>query len=382
MLLPLLLAPSLLAACGPATSATDGGDGEGAEDAAPRDAAERDAGSRSWRVASVTNLGALPLPSDAAVGRDGASAGLLGGQLLWTFGDTFLTVTSPVDGSHVVSATSAWATPEEPLALVQPVDDDGVPAQLIPYTDEELAMNRAAPLDGWALWPGAAIDTGGDALLVLFQRIKRTAGSGFDGVGLGTARIAPGERVARRGGEDLFSRPLGGAGGEPLFGAAGVTVEGETAYFFACEQAGLGADCRLARVPRARADERAAFEFYDGAGWSADIEDAAVVVRGVGAAISVHHNAYLGGYLMVTSPVFSNDVALRVAERIEGPWPRASVVVHADDVGILSAGEGFNYLAQEQPALLRADGREIVISYSRPLGSFRGEVRLSRITFE
>lgn len=374
-LAPLALFALSLAACGeapaPPDAPTDGGHDARLPDAGP-----------PFVIASVEDLGALPHPSDTVAGRDGASSGVIDGELLWTFGDTFLYETTPVDGSNVASATGAWASVDAPLELEQPVDANGIPAQLIPYTDAELDQNRAAPLDGWALWPGAVIDTGDDDLLVLFQRIERTGGSGFDGVGLGTARIAPRETVARRNDGDLFSRPLGGSDGELLYGTGGVTVEGETAYFFACERVALTVGCRLARVPRAEADQRGSFEFYDGTGWSMDIEDARVVVEGVGAAISVHYNAHLGAYLLVTSPGFSNDVSLRVAEHIEGPWPRSGVIVPADEVAILSAGEGNNYLAQEQVALSSADGREVVISYSRPLGSFRGEVRLARITFE
>jgi hypothetical protein len=359
----------LLTACAPSTAAPD---------AAAPDAASVDAGP-PLRVLSVEDLGALPHPSATVVGRDGASSGVVDGQLLWTFGDTFVSMTTPVDGSNVVSATGAWSTPGDPLTLEQPVDANGIPAQLIPYTDEELAQNRLSAINGWALWPGAVIDTGDPELLVLFQRIKRTEGSGFDGVGLGTARIAPHETVARRDAADLFSRPLPPAtGGTPLYGTGGVATIGDTVYFFACELGG----CRVGRTPRARADERAAFEFFDGTAWVTDVGAAAIVLRNVGAATSVSFNAHLGAYLSVTSRAFSNDVVLRTAAQVEGPWPTTGVVISPSDGGILAAGEGSNYLAQEHVALSAADGRSIVISYARPLGSFRGEVRLARITFE
>jgi len=238
-----------------------------------------------------------------------------------------------------------------------------------------------APLDGWALWPGAVIDTGDDSLLMLFQRIKRTGGSGF-GVGSGTARIAPRETVARRDDGDLFSRPLGSTDGELLYGTGGVTVRRRDRVLLRVRARGSHRPLPPGAVPRAQADQRDAFEFYDGSTWGSEISDAAVVIEGVGAAISVHYNAHLGGYLAVSSPAFSNDVSLRVTGHIEGPWPRSGVIVPADEVGILSAGEGNNYLAQEHVALSSGDGRDVVISYSHPLGSFRGEVRLSRITFE
>lgn len=348
----------------------------GCSEPAPTADAAVDAG-RALRVIAVEDLGALPHPSETVAGRDGASSGVIDGRLLWTFGDTFVYEPTPIDGSHVVSATGAWATPEAPLTLEQPVDENGIPAQLVPYTDAELALNRADPLNGWSLWPGALIDTGDGELLLLFQRIQRIEGGGFEGRGLGTARIGAGETIARRDPDDLFTAP------SPLYGTGGVTVEGDTAYFFACEQiAPLNHGCRVARAPRARADDPGAFEVYDGERWQSDRGAAAIVIENVGSAHSVAFNAHLGRYLSVTSRPFSNDVLLRTAERIEGPWPASGVVVRAEEGGILAAGEGSDYLAQEQPALSAPDGRTVVISYSRPMGSFRGEVRLARLTLD
>ncbi len=361
-----LLALSLaVVGCAPASAieAVDGGaDAPGAPDAG-----------RPLRVASVVDLGQLALPSATAVGRDGVSSGVVDGQLLWTFGDTFVTdAATTVDGSNVVTATGAWATPSAPLVLEQPVDAHGIPAQLVPYTPAELDANRMDATNGWALWPGAVIDTGAPALLFLFQRIRRMGGSGFEGQGLATARLAPHETIATRAPADLFTRP------EPLYGVGGVSVIGDTAYWLACETL----SCRIARTPRARADDRAAFEFWDGHAWVADIAAAAIVARNVASVMSISWNAWLGRYLSVSSQLGSNDVVLRTAPAPEGPWPATGLVVHAADGGILAAAEGANYLAQEHVALGSTDGRAIVISYARPLGNFRGEVRLARITFD
>ncbi|MBX7196713.1 MAG: DUF4185 domain-containing protein [Sandaracinaceae bacterium] len=369
----LVAALGTLTGCGDATTSDAGSPSLDA----PVSDAGHDAG-RPVVIASVEDLGALPHPSDTVVGRDGASSGVIGGARLWTFGDTFLSHVTPWDGSHVATATGAWSGSELPIVLEQPVDADGVPAQLVPYTDEELAANQLDATNGWAHWPGAVIDTGDADALLLFQRIKRTAGTGFDGVAIGTARIAPHETVARRDATELFTRPLPPAtGGDVLYGNGGVSVIGDTAYFLGCE--GLG--CRLARVPRTRADEREAFEFFDGDAWVADIDAAEVLLLGVSAA-SLSWNAYLGRYVMVASRLASNDVVVRTAPAIEGPWPTSSLVIEPSDGGILAAGEGTNYLAHEHEGLGNPDGRSIVISYARPLGSFRGEIRLARLTFE
>ncbi|MEI8254454.1 MAG: hypothetical protein WCJ30_02155 [Deltaproteobacteria bacterium] len=65
------------------------------------------------------------------------------------------------------------------------------------------------------------------------------------------------------------------------------------------------------------------------------------------------------------------------------PWPSGGIIVHATASGVMAppAGAGSLYLPQEHVALRAADARSIVVSYARPLGNFRGEVRLARITF-
>jgi hypothetical protein len=99
-----------------------------------------DAPSRPLAIERVVDLGRFPEPSATVVGRDGGPGGALGGRLLWTFGDTFLGARNPVDNSNVLSATAGWSAPDAPLALVQPVDAGGFPAQFIPYTAAELAQ--------------------------------------------------------------------------------------------------------------------------------------------------------------------------------------------------------------------------------------------------
>ena len=108
-------------------------------------AVDADAGRclRPLAVERVDDLGAFSLPSPVVLSRDGVSSGLFRGRLAWTFGDTFLTRRNTIDDSSVLSATAGWSRPEAPLALAEPVDDAGLPAQLIPYSDDDLAAPLA-----------------------------------------------------------------------------------------------------------------------------------------------------------------------------------------------------------------------------------------------
>jgi hypothetical protein len=360
--------------------ACSSGDAGGGRDAATdrdmADAAVDSAVPRPVVVDTLEDLGLLPLPSEVTAGRDGGNAGLLGGKLLWLFGDTFLTAKNPIDDSNVLSATAGWSTVDEPLVLTQPVDDGGFPNQTIPYTAGELAQNLDDPLNGWALWPGTMLDTGEAEGLIFFQRIKRTDGSGFDSQGVGTARIAVDGLVATRNEDDLFTPP------EPIY-MPHVIFDGY-AYAYACESVGfLNVGCTMARAPAADADTRSAFEFYDGEAWQDDITKAEVVIDEVSGPPSLSYNPFLHQYLAVTHNVLSSDIQLRTATEIVGPWSDA-VIIEPDGEEYLPPLDenAFNYIVVEHPELRSADGKSIVISYSRPTEAFRGDVRLLRVTLK
>lgn len=324
-------------------------------------------------IAELEDLGLLPLPSDVTAGRDGGQGGLLGGRLLWTFGDTFLNAENPVDMSNVLTATAAWSSPDAPLELVQPVDGGGFPAQFIPYTPDELAANQTDPFNGWALWPGMMFDTGAPEGLVVFQRIKRTDGSGYDSVGVGTARIAVDATVAVRDPQDLFAPP------DPLF-MPGATVDGMVLAFSCATIEFLEVGCKLARAPIAEADVRAAYEFHDGTAWQPDIALAADVYTVFSGPPSISYNPYLQRYLAVSGKILSSTIELRTAEDVVGPWSEpVTIEIGEQYIGPLDP-EAFNYVIIEHVPLRSPDGRQIVLSYSRPTEPFRGDVRLMRVT--
>jgi len=316
-------------------------------------------------VASVEDLGKLPLPPKG-VGRDGGLGGSLGGTLLWNFGDTFLTEPNHLDNSTVLSATSGWSSPADPLSLAQSLDGDQ-PAQLIPYTPDEIAANRSDSLDGVALWPGGIG-------LVPFEHVERMSGSGFQTDAIGTARITVDAPIATRTAGFLFAAP------EPLFEPQ-LALDGFV-YAFACDNVGfLDFRCKLARVAPDAVEQRAAYEFYDGNQWTSEIGTAAYVIDRTAGGPSVSFNEHLGKYLAVNCEIVSSTVLLRVADQIEGPWSDG-VEIDAGDAGVLAPthDSDYNYICVEHPELAGDDS--IVISYSRPTEPFQGDVRLARITLE
>lgn len=346
---------------------TSGADARGTEDAAPQ---------RTLAIASVDDLGRLPLPGDSVTGRDGGTGGAFRGKFLWTFGDTFVSTPNAIDGTHLLSATSGWADPGDPLALVEPLGKDGNPAQLIPYTPDEINANSEDALNGWALWPGNVMDTGDDEALVVFHRIKRTDGTGFASQGIGTARIAVDGTVATRNPGDLYSLP------GRLYTPAQVIDDHVIAW--SCESVGfLNFGCRLARAPKVDAEDHAAYEYWDGGAWTDDEAASSIVIEHAGNAPSVSYNAHLGRWLAVSGDVVSSTIRLRTAPAYTGPWSE-DVELEAGDTGYLAptAEDAFNYIMLEHPALSAEDGSSIVISYSRPTAAFQGDVRVARITFE
>ena len=358
--LALFVAP--LVACSPQTSAPD---------------ASVEAGTRAIVVDHVDDLGAFPAPP-TVVGRDGTTSALVGGELVWTFGDTFLTKKTLDDQTSVRSATAGWTTPDydggAALAITDAVDDAGIPIQFIPYTSSELAKNQADPLNGVALWPGAVIPKDATSAVVLFQHVLRQNGSGFTADAIGTASFTTGATQAARDAAFLFQSP------DPLFGNGGVTIDSGNAYFFDCEQAGFGFHCKLARVPIASVTNRSAFEFWNGTAYVSDVTQAAWFIDGVSAGLTITFNAWLGRWLAVYSKIFSDDVALRAADRLEGPSTDPEVIIPG--TSFVEGDAGANYLAREHAELQAQAGRELVIGYAHPLANFGGACRLARVTLK
>jgi hypothetical protein len=326
---------------------------------------------RPLRVVSVADRG--PLVQPVGWVRDGGESALVGGRILWVFGDT-LFATPAADGTHLRSNSWARSDPAHPDRLDDVVEPDGTPTQLVPFDELESAYNRLSGRsdDRVALWPGSVLAQDDGSALVFFREVLVAPGVlHFRVLGAGIATVPPGARVAVRDGNLLFRAP------DPAF-ASGAVRDGGFVFLYGCHRIDRQAfGCDVARVPATDVRDRTAYEFWDGARWSPDVRRAAVALEGPSGGPSVSWNPWLGSYLAVYSQPFSNRVLMRTAPQPQGPWS-APVVAFT---GVTPSSSNADYAAFEHPELATDGGRTVVVTYFHPLGPFRGEIRLVRVTF-
>jgi hypothetical protein len=162
-------------------------------------------------------------------------------------------------------------------------------------------------------------------------------------------------------------------------GQAAVVVGGHL-YAYACEASGdFEFSCRLARVPLGTTLDRSAWTFFAAGGrWSSDWRDAKTVLRGdiQRGALSVHWNAYLGRFLAICSRPLDARIAVRFAERLEGPWSGPDI-----ENDNLRSGPGWIWTnwGRGHPEFARDGGRTEYVTYSRNWGT--REIRLMEVRF-
>jgi len=320
--------------------------------------------------AVMTDLGALSKPA-VVTARDGGAAALVGGRMLWTFGDSLMTITG-ADGFTYRSATAAWGAPGA-VALTEGLDATGAPFQLLPYSADEATYNRAnGPMERFALWPGSVISApDGGGAWIFYQRLMVHPGAlNYEPLDIGLARLATLSTVAARDPSPLFAAPT------PAYALGGV-VDGGFIHLYGCDAVPgqLDSICRVVRAAVDSAADAAAWQAWDGTAWTADLTQAAVVLHGPPGDLSVSFNRTLGTFIAVYSGIFSDDVWLRSAPHPEGPWSEPRKLFTA-----AAPSTGNDYAAKEHPELAQDDGRTLIVSYARPTGTFDEEVRLSAVT--
>ncbi len=315
--------------------------------------------------------------SGAIQGRDGGGSGRVWDRAVFVFGDTVLNV-SDVDGQtwhhNSFSFTDDGAASDGIGPLSEPLDAAGAPAYFIPPTAEEEDFNRAhrgedctEPCGArFAVWPGEPIwDAARDRALVFYGLIYAEPGPfNFHGLGESIAvwssfDSAPERQLAR---PDAEHPTLLWTEGEDAPGI-GALISGDDLYAFACRERSFARPCILMSAPLERALEREAWRYWSGAGWSLDSSEALPLFDGA-PIMSVHWNDYLRAYMAVYSVPLTDDVVLRVAPELSGPWSEPLLLFRADH----GAADGFTYDAVAHAEFAEDGGRVIYVTYSQPTG--------------
>ncbi|MFV0317418.1 MAG: hypothetical protein ACK5O2_10735 [Microthrixaceae bacterium] len=343
------------------------------------DGSTAEIGSTLELVGAVGPPSAHPL---SRIDRDaGVNAVLSDGSVVWFFGDTGK---RNLDGSlaSFEIGSAAWAPADDPLVTRDPRDAGRIEVFAAP-TPEFPACPVHAPESG--MWPLAAVTDPTDANRVLLWMAN---------ICLGSDRTVLDKGISV--GEWLYD-PADPPDGEPVavtvlaqnlfpdarLGDAAVVV-GDRIVVYGCEppdSAGVvvltPGECLAASVDPDSVEEPAAYEVWDGKGWSADGQAAAMEMppgsdRSGAVAppgpVSVAPTPDSGGYAMAYSPWpgFSPSVHLRVSRSPVGPWSPPHEVVLAD-CGTDSNGADACYAANLQP-LLNDVGRLGIGYYDRSLG--------------
>lgn len=343
------------------------------------------------KVEQVRELG--PLQFDKAIrGRDGGFSARFQDRSVWVFGDTILHIKG-VDGKNWRTSTCCLTQDFDARngieKLEDPVDAKGAPKLFLPYTPAELTYNKINDANTladqdrskWAIWPGPLlVHPKSDTAYLFYGKILARHGMfNFDWVGNSLATWAGVNQPVIRPhvGSDPNEPTLLFPKGDAIVGS-GAFVAGDWIYAYGCESKKFSWPCILGRVKFSDALQRDAWEFYAGNNrWSKNGNDA-IPVMDAAPMLSVHWNEYLGKYLAVYSRQLINEIAIRTADRPEGPWSAAQVV---HTCMIPTEGKTWTYSGLTHSEFSRDKGRVEYITYYRETGFLQGEIRLVEITY-
>jgi hypothetical protein len=145
----------------------------------------------------------------------------------------------------------------------------------------------------------------------------------------------------------------------PGFGTSALVVE-TTAYVYGCQSDGAFlARCFVSRAPLADLASTAAYSYWDGQGWSQNVDDAAPVAE-AGGAVSVRPDpSGAARFVMTYVPPLGATLEARTASAPEGPWSAPVTLAGCDLTG---AGAGaFCAGGQQHPEL--STGGRLVLTY-------------------
>ncbi len=327
-----------------------------------------------YSVVNAEEIGSVE-SSPAIQGRDGGGSALVFDRVVFAFGDTVLNVPD-IEGEqwhhNSFSFTDDRDASDGIGPLSEPLDAAGAPRYFIAPTAEEAAFNQAhrgehceSPCGArWAVWPGEPIwDEKRQRALAFYGLIYAEPGDfNFHSVGASLAVWSSFEAEPERPivNPDAEHPTLVWSEDELAPGVGGQIV-GDELWSFACTSDGFLHPCMLMSAPLDRVLEHDAWRYWDGGGWSPSAARAKELFQGA-PIMSVEWNAYLESFMVLYSVPLTNDVALRTAPELTGPWSESTQLFSA------KRAEGFTYDAVAHSAFAEDGGRVIYVTYSQPTG--------------
>lgn len=309
--------------------------------------------------------------------RDGAASGRLAdGTVLWLYHQTNFNDFAADGAAHRIS-TAATGTVRDPVDVSEPVDAKNAPAAFFELTAAERAPAGDAGSAFLIFWPNTVV-LDRDGPLVFYAKNALLGGGEYDFLGSGVARPRASDPTRADRDEGLL---FDATRGDYAFHAGGVVWKAAGVnhlYLYGCARGRSSAlPCRVARAPEGQWTSRSGYRFWDGAGWSADVNDAVDVFPDAPLEPTVSYNRYLQRFIAVYTVGLAFDVWMRTAPRPEGPWSGPiSLFKIAPTEPVLVYG------AKEHPELSPDCGKTLVVTYPQHLPGAANEIRVVDVTLE
>jgi hypothetical protein len=249
-------------------------------------------------------------------GQDGGTTNVIDGRSYWTFGDTIR-----FDGgllpNNIGYSDNAGVNPDACIPITRKTDAAGVALPLLAKRDDELTV-----------WPAAGqVSVQPGVVHFLFNSIAnadyRTGTYELERIGLG--RFDTDHLESTRVIDNLIDAGTFTGPASSLMGATGMLVSGGYVYiYFAADW-----NVRVGRVPAPSIEDKAAYTYWDGAAWVADVSKSVDILRTQGGqqAFNVAFNPYLGKWTALYTTNTLSAIAIAYADAPEGPFTDETVLL-------------------------------------------------------
>ena len=342
-------------------------------------------------AAKVENLGEISTSADNSLPRDIGFSGVVNGQIVWSFADTF----SAANGDWICSSNSAGlGSFGNPLKVSDKnLLANGCTPEWVKFTDGELSDGG---LSHWANWTTNVIEVAPNQGLVWYGNQKRGDGTCNCVLGTGVATVTASESGP------VATRIMGTQWNafEPRWGDIGVAYNPADGKVYVMGHGPDGPFYRhiyLARAPGNKATEVGAYEYYDKStnSWGStrftdDGRMGTVKVSEkqalfgefqVGQSYPFWSN-HFNSWLMVYGDDYGfSDIHVMSAPKLEGPWTRQadlgpSCPANEDCSGDAAAGR-FHYGIAGHPEF-DPSGKTLLVTWTR----LPNRIHAKRITWQ